>query len=276
MDKNPRIDYLKRKEYVTFREEENDRSVIIFRADDEWWKIIGKSVLYYRNLIEPRLKLRKKAIVHVDDDYQFKSETGVIFVHDINVWIKRFEDLGHKDIAKKKEDYHVFKLNNKVAPEDYNKMREESTALRSMASKIVSVGVVWPALKADITKLIKAGRAMTKPVDNSAQRTFCDPLMIEVNELMPLLFAASDGHTDPAETLIAMSKKISNIKGYLYNCIEVGIFDDKKQYEFSQSYAEVQEQIEKDLKRELKKKEKVVKNVEAFEEPVPSKQDTGK
>lgn len=269
--KESKTEYLKRKEYVSTREEENDRTVIIFRADEEWWKIIGKSVLYYKNLVEPRLKLRKKVAIHADDDYQFQSETGVIMVHNIDVWIKRFEDLGHKDIAKKKEDYHVFRLNSKVTPEDYNLMRSQSEAMRSMASKIVSVGAVWPALKADILKLVKTGRTMTRPVDKTAQCTFCDPLMLEINSLMPLLFSASDGHKDPAETLILMSEKISNIKGYFSNCIEVGIFDDKKQYDFSQAYVEVQDQIEKELKKELRRKEKNIKDAKAFEEPISDK-----
>ena len=260
--------YVKRKESVMEREKTNDRLIIIFHSDKTWWKIAGKSVVYYEKLVAPRLK--RRVSIWPDNDYGSISEQGIINVKNIETFVQDLKDFGYKEVEKSGGEYRAIDLGYKVTPEEYNSMAKEDEERWEMSRRLIMPAIVWPGIKAQLMELLTLSREATRHLDATMQRVLGDKIMAEVTDMVVVLNLAAHAQIDPMEGLVRMEESLDTMDGYMMSVIQLRVFKVDKAYNVASAMLRLRKLIEKEIVKEgrknKRKSKKVTEETEAAEE----------
>ncbi len=170
-----RMEYIKAQ--ATEFEATNFRHLLIFDSNNGYSKIIGNSMVLYRQVVAPRLD-RKVRVIYDTDDY-YKSTDGVVFLKLSKVLIAQ---LAAANIFPNKElstpELHVFDLTNAYASEDLARFREEiARDSSSVASKMLK-GHTMPSAARTIAHLsLTAYHASRSLSEQAAKQEIISTLM---------------------------------------------------------------------------------------------------
>ncbi len=207
-----KTEYLQRKKAVIGREKNNYDKIILFRSLDDWWKIVGRSVVYYRHIVGPRTGVERKIIE--DTDFDYPSPTGVISVKDPDQFFElALERGGFKESKDGNEDFRALELSNKVSDEAYNKMAEIDDKDWEIAENMILPRVVWPELKVKSERLAREIREATRTFPKDIAVTLGNRIFGYVLDLEEGINRAAKGFVEPVEALEAMLEAAGGIGG---------------------------------------------------------------
>ena len=249
--KAERASYVHRKEGVLASEETNDRKIMVFRGNGKWWRIVGKSVVYYHCIIAPRLS--RQAIVHPDDDYGQTSKYGVINIPDIKKFIEEMKALDLKVVGNGGRGFIYVELKQKVSDEEFNIMINEDREKWSIAEKMVLPTVAWPALKTQILSTLAETRTVTKKFDASLSRQLGDPMMESVLNMLKTLNLVSRGRLDPMEALLDIDDERLNLDAYVMGAMHIRVLTVDKIFKLATATMNLKRALDKEISRSEKK-----------------------
>ena len=239
-----------RKTQVMMREEENDRYVILFQSNNEWWKIAGKSVLYYAYLIAPRLG--KKVKIWPDNDYASTSKEGIVQIRGIDELLTEVGKLGLKAEKFETSGYARIKLLKKITEEELNAMRGEEAREWEMAERMVMPVVLWPGLTSEVSELMRMTWYAAKGLDAPAQRAFGNKMVNTVQDMVDKMTRASHNEIPIIDALSGMLDDAETMEGLLFSTTVLRLFSSKRNYEL----ATILEKVKNRAGKELEKYEK--------------------
>ena len=245
--------YILRKEQILEREKDNDSLVMLFRADDGWWKICGRSVLYYTKLVAARLN--KEVKVWPDRDYGSVSKEGIINIRDLNKFIKEVESLGLKMHPSGNDDFVAVELGSKVTKEDLGLMESEEQAKWEMADRMLMPAVIWPKLRKELVELTRLCYEMTRKFDAVGRIIYGSKAMDLVNESMITFNQATHGQMDEIEALLLIRENIGYLDGLMVMINELRLFDANKDYQIATKIMKVERATEIALKKASREKD---------------------
>lgn len=243
-------EYNDRKIKVMEREKTNDRMVILFRDNGDWWKIVGRSVIYYTRIIVPRIR-GKDVQVWNDDDFVAQSKEGEIRVPNLEKFFEEVERIGYK-VEKPNEDYAYVKLNNKITEEELNRLRKENEHIWGMTEKILQPVVMWPTLKAESIILLRMIWEQTRKMDAPQRALLGDALAKQMIDVVLCINNAAHGFCSPKEALECMKEHMGRVDGYMLIVVNLRLFNVARIYDLTTQM----EKVKKIIARELKISEK--------------------
>lgn len=246
--------YVHRKEQVMEREKENDRLLILFKSNDNWWKMAGNSVLYYTKLVAPRLK--KSVKVWPDRDYAFPSKEGIVQVRDLKTFLDEIETLGMRVKPGGGEDYMAVELGYKVTEEELNTMVKEEARRWEMAERMLMPAVIWPGIKAELSGLLTLTWELARKMDTPGRVSFGTPLVEKVVDMIKMLNLAAHDRTPATEALVQITSDIDDIEGLMLAATTLRLFRAQKNYDLATRLMKLKkligievDRIEKKLKK---------------------------
>lgn len=255
--------YLARKTKVLDGDEDNFVSVIALRTNGKWWCIVGRSVLYYSQIIVPRIREKRKKEVNIrpDTDYGVTSKEGIIYIPDIDRFIKEVESVGYK--AKKTgNDYVGVRLNKVVTAEELNYMRKSAEEKWEQAEKIISPAVVWPAAKVEAMELLVLVRAVVKDMDKVMQQTLGARILTENLDIVRLIEVAARGDIGKVDALLEIKKIINQLDADVLSVMYLRLTTEKRAVMLSGHLLALSRATEKELKKEIRKVSRNINEVQ--------------
>ena len=246
--------YDHRKEQVMEREKENDKLIILFRSNENWWKIAGNSVLYYTKLVAPRLK--KSVKVWPDRDYVAPSKEGIVQVRDLKKFIDEVESLNYTIKPGTGEDYLAVELGYKVTQEELNTMVEEESRKWKMSDRMLMPAVIWPTIKTLLLEILRTMWEMTRKLDAVAQRAFGNELMYLVNDAIKALSLAAHERMESREALVQITDDVDEIEGLMLGATAIRIFSSEQNYNLATTLMKLKDAITKESNKIEKEERK--------------------
>ena len=247
-----RVEYAKRKAEIMEREKNNDRLIMFFHSNGRWWKIAGKSVLYYSRILAPRLR-RQVNVIPDDDYYGLPSKEGVVNIGDIDELFAEAKKLKYRVKGARHAEFRAIELGKKVTPEELNEMLQEEDRYWELTEKMVQPAVVWPGIKAHLTELTRTGREMTRKLDASLQRVLGDPMMRVIIEMNLVHARAVRKRMEPMEALVAIGDNLEELEAYLAVAGTLKAFKADKAYDFATMILNTEKLVDKELKKQAEK-----------------------
>ena len=256
--------YVLRKEQILEREKDNDSMVMLFRADDGWWKICGRSVLYYKKLIAARLE--KEIKVWSDRDFGNTSKEGIINIRDLDKFVQEVESLGLKMHPGGNDDFVAVELGSKVSKEDLELMESEERAKWEMAERMLMPVVIWPKLRKELVELTRLCYEITRKFDAVGRIIYGSKVMDLINGSMVVFSQAARGQKDEVEALLEIRENLGRLDGLMVLINELRLLDANKDYQIATKIMETERAVETALKKatkeEIKKSVKKKRNIE--------------
>lgn len=246
-----RSSYVHRKQGVLEAEKDNDRKVMVFRGNGKWWRIVGKSVVYYSKIVGPRLA--RSVVVHPDDDYGETSKYGVINVPDIARFIDEMKGLDLEVVGKGDKDFIYVRLKQKVSEEEFNTLIREEDEKWSIAEKMVMPTVSWPALKTQILATLAETRHTTRKFDASLSRQMGDPMMESVLHMLQVLQLASRGRLEPSEALLSIGDDLLVLDSLIMAVMHIRVLTIDRIFKLSTATMNLKRALDKEISKNEKK-----------------------
>lgn len=224
--KQAREEYIHRKMMVMERERRNNDRVILFRSRDKWWKIAGRSVLYYSKLVSPLMPKEKK--VQADSDYHDVSETGVILIPDIDKFLEEVKAAGFDVEKVGNENYRAVHLHNRISEEDYNLMVKAEAYRWESMERMITPRVMWPEIKRKLTLLGRNTREGVRTLSRENMATIGDRMMQHAMDMMETFQLTATGVMPPLEGIELLEDTLARYEGIMYLVIEMRLFKQGK------------------------------------------------
>ena len=152
-------EYYDCKQVALTLEKMNNSRIIVFPSvaskgdKDEWFKIAGNSVYFYKYYVAPRLKRRKPPTVHPDTDMRCRSRNGVIFLHWKENILKTMEGLGYE--MKEESGVMIFELDYKFSFDEIKALKKREKEDLEALNDLFRPKKVFPDLYGIILELSK-------------------------------------------------------------------------------------------------------------------------
>lgn len=246
-----KTEYLRRKELVTGLEKDNFTRIFLFHSDGDWWKIIGKSVLYYKYLFAPRLK--KTVNIREDDDYEYISKTGVIFIRDVKAVTMGAKRLGMALSPDSTDELVAICLNNRVTDEVFSKISRAEQADWDTVINMLIPKVLWPELSNRIRELQRIIRTITKNFPTDLKIVVGNGLLSAVMELNQILILGLNGMITPMECLEKLDEVNYQIMADLISIVNLQCTRPSKAHEAADICNVIKKLISTERRKEIRK-----------------------
>ena len=155
----------KLKRSVRQLELKNYSKLILFRTDENWYKIGDHSMLIYKYLLAPKLHIEPN--LQPDTDYtRTIFEDGLITFHGLEVLTTRLKSINQLRELKETENSAVIELNLKVSERDLKEFRkrlidENERALKTIRPKVYLEPEIYSKLRHIQKRVFEIVRKMT-------------------------------------------------------------------------------------------------------------------
>lgn len=211
--------YDKRKAHARLLEAANDSRIIVFASVDKpWYKIGWNSALFYAYDVAIRACSKKDlptVRVDTDLDVSMRSKDGIIFLRNLENFIKRLEKIGITKYEKLNDDIYVFELKRKYTNTEIKGFRKIAYKSGEELFSMVAKKTAYPELKTLITKAIST----TLPKMDRLSSFYASAMGARVFEAIDTMnqsyFEMTNGWKDKNESLTKIVEAANTILGEL-------------------------------------------------------------
>ena len=253
--------YLKMKKEVLKAEEENFKSLYVFKTPDGWYKMVKNSAVIYVFDLAKRLKINPKMIV--DTDYDAVAPEGVVTFQNLETFEKR---LGTLKIFRRysSEWLIIFDLETKYTPERLAELRHEDEMKTQRANKLILPEEVFPELKVRIQELGRAIHPNVRKMDPMGRDLVGRELDKIAGEMLEGFVMAMNGWEDVDLFLMRSMKNLARIEAKMLVVMNFGMFKINQIDRILSEVGKVRRKLEDaDKKRQKKREAEAKKDVGA-------------
>lgn len=193
--------YHKVKAHATLLEELNKDKIIVFPSvDAPWYKIGGKSALFYAYDVAYRACGKKDlpAIRH-DTDNTHRFRDGIVFIKDIDALVARLSKAGITNYEVLKDGIYIFYLGREYSDVEIKGFKETKYRAGNELNDMVAIKRVYPEMRGIMIKLIKAIFPKSKKMPGFYQNTVGVWLAMAVNKMNLAYFELANGRGEATE-----------------------------------------------------------------------------
>lgn len=223
----------KRKKYfdgkiVARKLEENNYSrIILFPSrdgedEDEWYKVGGNSVLFYKYYIGPRMG--RKPVIHDDTDMQQRFKNGIAIIH----WGEKFvEDVQKVGCVVQRSEFGLIiaTMDKKFSPKEVEEIQNREKRDKDKVQKMITPKENFPDIYGLIRNLAQILPPKVKKMDGAYREVFGNRLLTAVAELYKIYFKMGNGRIERFEALQKMQVQMDDIAAILAIVDENKLFD---------------------------------------------------
>ena len=193
--------YTKVKAHATLMEEMNDDKIIVFPSvDAPWYKIGGKSALFYAYDVAIRACAKKSLpAVKPDTDNMHRFRDGVVFIKDIDKMIARLAKIGITEHEVLKDGIYVFQLPHAYSDAEIKGFRETKYRKGDELNDMVAAKRVYPEMRGIINRLIKTVFPKSKKLPGLYQECLGIPMLKALTDMNFAYFELANGRGELKE-----------------------------------------------------------------------------
>lgn len=240
--------YYEAKCYCLAKEKTNCRYVYLFpsvgKEVDGWYKVGGRSLLFYKNLLAPRLG--REAKLRDDHDRIHRFDKGIVSVRWGNKLMAEAVSLGYS--AKRIEyDIIMIDLNKDYSEAEIRTMAEAIKRERNKVKKMVKPKANYPSIVVAINKLIQVLPSKVKKLDKSYREVWSAQLLSPLIELTKIYFRFANGRMEQKDAKLEMLSRVDDLGAMIYMMDEAGMLDITARTRLGENVCGIRQEIEENL-----------------------------
>ena len=205
--------YFRSKLLVMDLERKNNSHIYLFLSQgeqhDEWYKIGGRSLLFYKNYLAPRLGREVKIRDDNDKDHRFRH--GIGSVRWGNRLISGAEELNLK-AYKIEYGIIVVELGKKYTPSEIREMEEKAKAEREAVRTMTRPALNFPELEVAISKLAQYLPSKIRKMDQVHRQVFGPELYSPLIVLQKTYIKLANGRIEQS---VAKEKMLEAVDDFI-------------------------------------------------------------
>ena len=240
--------YYEGKCYVLAREKDNSRYVYLYpstsKEADGWYKVGGRSLLFYKNLLAPRLG--REAKVRDDTDKVHRFNKGITSVRWGERLMAEAEGLGYR-ASRTQHGIIVIDLMRDYSEAEIKAMAEVVRLERDKVKKMVKPKANYPNIMVVMNKLIQVLPSKVKKLDASYRGVWGKELLEPMTEMIKIYFRFANGRMEKRDAKIEMLERTDDLMAMIYMMDECGMLDVTARTRLGENVVEIRREIEESL-----------------------------
>lgn len=209
--------YYDAKSLVLGMEKNNRRYVYLFpsigKVPDAWYKVGGNSLLFYKNLLAPRLE--REARIRDDSDKVYRFHRGIVSVKWGNKLMSEVEGLGYR--AKRIEyGIIVIDLLKDFTDAEIHEMVEVVKRERSKPKRLIKPKENYPAIIMAMNELVRVLPSKIKKLDKDYKNVLGRELLEPMAEMLKIYFRMANGRMEKRDAKLEMMERTDDIAAMIY------------------------------------------------------------
>lgn len=238
--------YQKIKSKVFEMEMTNNSRVIVFSSGPGWYKIGGKSALIYVHMLAPRIGIEPS--IKIDRDFYSKFEEGIVSIRHLDLLKENFEKIGVK-VESETSEMVIFKLEKPVTKTEMRTIKNIRDEREQRVNQIVETKKVYPSISALMRKINQDMRNKYIHCTGNDRTYIIEDLAKTTLKSTVDLTLISNGVIEARSGLLVIYKRNEELKAYLMNLMELGIFEVKETLRMENDLVDVNTMIKAELKK---------------------------
>lgn len=241
-------EYYAAKCYVLAKEKDNQRFIYLFpslgKEIDGWYKVGGKSLLFYKNILAPRLG--RDAKLRDDTDRIYRFGDGIASARWGDKLIEESRILGY-DARRIEYRIIVVDLGKDYGESEIKKMARVIHEERWRVRKIIKPKNNYPNLMMEINKLVRVLPSKVKKLDVSYRNVWGKELLEPMAELVKIYYRFANGRMEKKDARFEMLERIDDLAAMIYMMDECGMLDITARARLGENVVCIRQEIEKNL-----------------------------
>ncbi|MBR0372414.1 helix-turn-helix transcriptional regulator [Candidatus Saccharibacteria bacterium] len=240
--------YYEGKELAFAREYKNNARIYLFPSTsgkkDEWYKVGGRSLLFYRYILAPRLGRDVKTREDTDKLHRFKYgiasvRWGFIFIEDARALGYRVERMEYGMI--------MVDLGKIYSPKEIREMEKRAKKEREVVKVITKPKYNFPDVEMTINDLARVLPSKIKKLDGAYRQLFGTELFGALIDIQKLYFRMANGHLEKSVAKLRMLEKVDDLIAMIRLIDEGGFLSLTARTRLGENVINIQKEIEKNL-----------------------------
>lgn len=244
--------YYDTKTVVMKLEEKNNVRVYAFPSlngkDDEWYKIGGKSALYYKYFLGPRMG-RKSVKIHKDTDARVRFRHGTSSVHFGDKFIEAAAKVGYKAM-RTKMGIIVVDLEKPFSVQEIKAMAETEKEDGEKLQLMLEPAENMPSLYAKIRELAIVITPKIQKMNAVYREVYGNNFLKITADLFQIYFRVANGREDKETGKNLLLKKVDDMTGMIALVDEIELFDQATRTRFGDRLVDVRLAIKNNFPEE--------------------------
>ena len=240
--------YYEAKCYVLAQEKSNNRYVYLFpsisKEPDGWYKAGDKSLVFYKNLLAPRMG--REAKIRDDTDKIHKFGKGIVSVRWGEKFMAEVQELGY-GVERVKYGIIVVDLGKEYDGVEMKEMKEAVKKERSQVKKMVKPKANYPSIMVAMNKLTKVLPSKVKKLDNSYREIWGKELLEPMTEMMKIYFRFANGRMEKRDARLEILERTDDLAAMIYMMDESGMLTLNARTRLGENIMEIRKEVEEQL-----------------------------
>ena len=219
-------DYYDAKCYVIAKEKGNNRYIYLYPSIgsevDGWYKVGGRSLLFYKCVLAPRLK--REARLRDDTDKSYRFTHGIASVRWGNKLMEEAVRLGY-EASRVQYGIIVIDLKKEFTDSEIKEMNEAIRVEKNRVKTIIKPKNNYPKLMVAMNKLVQVLPSKVKKLDASYRHILGKELLQPMAELLKIYFRFANGRMEKRDAKIEMLEGVDDLSAMIYLMDEAGMLN---------------------------------------------------
>ncbi len=225
-------------------EKTNKRFLFVFYSGENWYKMGGRSALYYNYIIAPRIGLKTRLLP--DRDFYCKFSDGTVSIRDFLTLKHKLLKFGLK-VHKEEEFWTIFDLGRNIVQEELSIIRDAENEKHEHLNRIVLTKKLYPGLAALARQILcdlrnKANNCQTHDRDIIVSHLVRQALDNSID-----LTLISNGYNEPKPTLQVILVRNERIKACLLALVDAKALELDAVMKVGEMVVDMNTQIKKEI-----------------------------
>lgn len=249
-DSEERREYYNGKAIALKLEEKNNSKLYVFPSlngkEDEWYKMGGKSALFYKYLVGPRMGRSPK--IRKDNDLRLRFRHGVAAIHWGNRFMNRASEIGY-EVKRMEYGIIVVDLGKKFSVKEIKDMVEKEKDDKDKLPTMIKPKENMPDLYAKIRELARLLVPKVKTMHMAYRETFGNDLLDATADLFKIYFRVANGRIEKEAGKMALLERADDLTALVALTDEIELFDAVTRTRFGEYLVDIKLAIERNFKK---------------------------
>ena len=240
--------YYEAKCLVLAKEKDNHRYVYLYPSvggeKDGWYKVGGRSLLFYKNLLASRLG--REAKIRDDTDKVHRFYNGIASVRWGDKLMIEAEGLGYK-ASRIEYDVIVIDLKRDYSDAEIKTMMGVIRAERDRVKKMVRPKANYPEIMMAMNKLIQVLPSKVKKLDKSYREVWGKELLEPMTEMLKIYFRFANGRMEKRDAKLEILERTDDLMAMIYMMDESGMLDITARTRLGENVIAIRKEVEERL-----------------------------
>lgn len=241
-------EYYDAKCYVKKMEQDNRRFIYLYPSisniPDAWYKVSGKSMLFYKTLLAPRLN--REARVRDDGDRLYRFNNGLVSVKWGDRLIEEVIKLGYR-AERMQYGIIVIDLLKDYSDDEIKSMARVVQEERGRLKKMIKPKENYPEIMVAMNSLLRILPSKIKKLDRDYRAIMGKELMEPMVAMLKAYFRMANGRMEKLDAKEVMLEKIDEISAMIYLLDEAQLLNITARTAMGENIVKIRNSIEEVL-----------------------------